>query len=90
MSDRQPMGDQPTFESVNDRLHEIFELVSDESTSLDEALNLYEEAVKLGLAACDLSEQDIEPYLAEVTEDEIVDADQEIVVEGESRSAASV
>lgn len=53
-----------TFEDVQGRLNEIVEAVSDENISLDEALALYEEAVKLGLSACDLSEQDIDAYLA--------------------------
>ena len=53
-----------TYEGVSARLSEILDLVSDENTSLDEALVLYEEAVKLGLAACDLSEQDLETAIA--------------------------
>ncbi len=47
-----------TFDSVKSRLEEIVDEVNAEGLSLDEALSLYEEAVKLGLAACDLSEQD--------------------------------
>ena len=39
-----------------------------EDISLDDALKLYEEAVKLGLSACDLSEQDLDAFLA--TEEE--------------------
>ncbi len=53
-----------TFEDMQSRLEQIAEEVSAEDISLDEALALYEEAVKLGLAACDLSESDVEAYLA--------------------------
>ncbi len=48
-----------TFESTRARLEEIAEEVKSDDITLDEALALYEEAVNLGLAACDLSEQDI-------------------------------
>lgn len=47
-----------SFEEVRSRLDEIVDEVNAEGISLDEALALYEEAVKLGLSACDLSEQD--------------------------------
>lgn len=53
-----------TFEGVHERLSQIVDEVSAEDISLDDALKLYEEAVKLGLSACDLSEQDIEAHLA--------------------------
>lgn len=53
-----------TFEDMQARLEEIADEVSAEDISLDDALALYEEAVKLGLAACDLSETDVEAYLA--------------------------
>ena len=49
-----------TFPSVRARLDEIADEVAREDIGLDEALALYEEAVKLGLAACDLSEADLE------------------------------
>ena len=49
-----------TFDDVRTRLDEIVDAVSAEDISLDDALALYEEAVKLGLSACDLSERDIE------------------------------
>lgn len=51
------------FEDVQARLSQIVDEVSSEDISLDDALKLYEEAVKLGLSACDLSEQDIDAYL---------------------------
>ena len=47
-----------TFEDVHERLSEIVDEVSAEDISLDDALKLYEEAVKLGLSACDLSEEE--------------------------------
>jgi len=53
-------AEQPNkFESVRMRLEEIAREVDDESLSLDEALDLYEEAVKLGLQASDLLEAGI-------------------------------
>ncbi len=57
-----------TFEAVHERLSQIVDEVAAEDISLDEALKLYEEAVKLGLSACDLSEQDIDAFV--VREDE--------------------
>ncbi len=51
--------DDLTFEESKARLEEIAALVEDPQISLDEALKLYEEAVKIGLHACDVSEQDI-------------------------------
>ena len=44
------------FEAVKNRLAEIADAVEDESISLDEALDLYEEAVAIGLRASDLLE----------------------------------
>lgn len=60
------MAEQPTgsFEDVQARLNQIVDEVSAEDISLDDALKLYEEAVKLGLSACDLSEQDIDAFLS--------------------------
>lgn len=48
------------FEAVKARLEEIAQTVDDESLSLDQALDLYEEAVKLGLQATNLLEVGIE------------------------------
>lgn len=48
-----------TFDSVRTRLDEIVSAVNSDDISLDDALALYEEAVKLSLAACDLSESDL-------------------------------
>ena len=51
----------PDFESVKTRLAEIADTVEDEKLSLDDALDLYEEAVALGLKASDLLEIGIDP-----------------------------
>ena len=60
---------QGNFEDVRTRLEEIVDEVNAEDISLDDALKLYEEAVKLGLSACELSESDIFPQ-DEAAEDE--------------------
>lgn len=52
-----------SYDQVRDRLDEIVEAVNAPGISLDEALALYEEAVKLGLSACDLSEEGVEELL---------------------------
>lgn len=52
------MATYESYDEVRARLDEIAEAVSAEGVTLDEALALYEEAVKLGLLACDLSEED--------------------------------
>ena len=52
-----------SYDQVRDRLDEIVEAVSAPGISLDEALALYEEAVKLGLSACNLSEEGAEELL---------------------------
>lgn len=62
--------DAATFPSVRERLDEIAQEVAREDISLDEALALYEEAVKLGLAACELSEADLVPEEPEIAGDE--------------------
>ena len=58
MSNDQQAAD---FKSVKSRIAEIAEAVEDESLSLDDALDLYEEAVALGLKASDLLEVGITP-----------------------------
>ena len=50
----------PGFESLKDRLEEIVQEVSRDDISLDDALALYEEAVNIGLSACDASETDVQ------------------------------
>ena len=64
---------QPDFESVKTRLAEIADAVDDENLSLDDALDLYEEAIALGLKASDLLETGVvipeeEPAEGEVPE----------------------
>lgn len=54
-----PTDDGQSFEDLKTRLDEIVSLVSDDSLPLDEALDLYEEAVGIGLAASRIMEQDI-------------------------------
>ena len=49
----------PDFESVKTRLDQIVAAVSDDDISLDDALDLYEEAVALGMRASDLLEEGI-------------------------------
>ncbi|MEG0071054.1 MAG: exodeoxyribonuclease VII small subunit [Raoultibacter sp.] len=48
-----------SFEVVKNRLDEIVETVNDESTSLDDALTLYEEAIKLGMQASNLLDDQV-------------------------------
>ena len=49
-----------TFEQALTRLDEIVEAVGDENLPLDDALDLFEEAVALGLRATDLLEDGID------------------------------
>lgn len=58
-----------TFENVKERLDEIVDAVNDESISLDDALDLYEEAVKLGMQASTLLEEGLAQQDAEVEAD---------------------
>ncbi len=48
-----------SYSEVKTRLDEIVDAVSVEDISLDDALDLYEEAVKLGMQVGDLIEEDI-------------------------------
>lgn len=47
------------FESIKARLEEIANAVGDDSISLDDALDLYEEAVSLGMRVSDTIEDNI-------------------------------
>jgi exodeoxyribonuclease VII small subunit len=58
-------GKDQDFEGVKARLDEIVKAVSDDELPLDDALELYEEAVMLGLRVSDLLEEGIDP-VAEV------------------------
>lgn len=60
-----------SFEQLRSRLDEIVDEVNAEGISLDEALALYEEAVKLGLSACDLSEKDALAVLDQPAEEQV-------------------
>lgn len=86
---------QRSFEDVRTRLEEIVDEVNAEDISLDDALKLYEEAVKLGLSACELSESDIFPQeeVEEGTESNAADSDAVQVVaestEGEAGQATA-
>ena len=63
-------SEQPNdFESVKKRLEEIADAVDDESLPLDDALDLFEEAVSLGLKVSDFVEEGI------VVEDEDMQAE---------------
>ena len=56
------------FDALKNRLEQIVEEVSSDDISLDEALALYEEAVNIGLSACDVSEIDISDEAVEIAE----------------------
>lgn len=53
------MAEESRYSDVNERLKEIVEEVSDETLPLDDALNLFEEAVALGVQATTLMEEDM-------------------------------
>jgi len=53
------MSNTESYAEVKSRLDQIVEAVQDENISLDEALSLYEEAIKIGSRVSDLIEQDI-------------------------------
>lgn len=74
-----------SFDAVKERLDEIAEEVTREGLPLDEALALYEEAVQLGLAACDLSEADLGLAAA----DEAADGEAAAVADAESAPDAA-
>ena len=57
MTSNGPLED---FEAIKLRLEEIVTAVSDESIPLDDALDLYEEAVELGMRISDVLEDGIE------------------------------
>lgn len=49
-----------SFSAVNERLKDIADAVSDENMPLDDALDLFEEAVGLGMRASSLLEQNLD------------------------------
>lgn len=83
------MNEETTFSSVKSRLDEIVEAVSDEGISLDEALDLYEEAVKLGMQASSLLEEGIAEQDTSATEGEAQAEEGPDAVAGESGSVFS-
>ena len=81
------MADQ-SFAGIRTRLDQIVEEVSAEDISLDEALALYEEAVKLGLKACDLSEEELLEQV-EGDDDEAADQDRTLSAADSVETASS-
>lgn len=79
--------DTRSFADVKERLDEIVDEVSREDISLDDALTLYEEAVKLGLGACNLSENDIFPAEIEAVEEAVEGASEDAAGEGAVQDA---
>lgn len=57
-----PNASMGSYREVKERLDQIVDAVSADNLPLDDALALYEEAVKLGLRASDLIEQDTEAH----------------------------
>ena len=74
------MSDVTDYSSLKERLDQIVDAVSDEGISLDDALSLYEEAVKLGSAASALIEKDISAKTAEELEAALAAEDAEAAV----------
>lgn len=66
--------DARSFEDIKTRLDEIVSLVSDDSLPLDEALDLYEEAVGIGLQASRIMEEGIAEKEAEQAAQALRDA----------------
>lgn len=66
--------DASSYSQVNDRLKQIIAQVSDGSIALDDALDLFDEAVQLGVRASTLMEEDITSRdLAAVSEESDAD-----------------
>lgn len=59
-----------SFGTVTGRLSEIAEVMEDETMPLDDALDLLEEAVALGMQASNLLESDMEAHNAEEDDEE--------------------
>lgn len=83
-----PNASADTFDDVRNRLDEIVEAVNAPGISLDEALSLYEEAVKLGLAACDLSEEGAEELIAQEEAKEAAEKEAAHAEDGAGETAA--
>lgn len=82
--------DARSFEDIKTRLDEIVSLVSDDSLPLDEALDLYEEAVGIGLQASRIMEDGIAEKEAEQAAQALQDAiPSETKIDSDSLSDAS-
>lgn len=82
--------DARSFEDIKTRLDEIVSLVSDDSLPLDEALDLYEEAVGIGLQASRIMEEGIAEKEAEQAAQALRDAiPRETKIDSDSLSDAS-
>lgn len=82
--------DARSFEDIKTRLDEIASLVSDDSLPLDEALDLYEEAVGIGLQASRIMEEGIAEKEAEQAAQALRDAiPSETKIDSDSLSDAS-
>lgn len=82
--------DARSFEDIKTRLDEIVSLVSDDSLPLDEALDLYEEAVGIGLQASRIMEEGIAEKEAEQAVQALRDAiPSETKIDSDSLSDAS-
>ena len=79
-----------SFEEVNDRLKQIVEAVSDEELPLDEALDLFDEAVALGMKASEMMEDDIAARDAEEQEREARQAAADEAADAELNAPAYV
>ena len=77
---RRPEG----FDAVKARLEEIADAVSGDDISLDQALDLFEEAVALGMQASDLLEEGVFP-----SEEGLLDAGQEMVGDAQAPQTAA-
>ncbi len=77
---RRPEG----FDAVKARLEEIADAVSGDDISLDQALDLFEEAVALGMQASDLLEEGVFP-----SEEELLDAGQESIDDAQAPQPAA-
>lgn len=73
------MSEDQSFESVKERLDEIVEAVNDEDMSLEAVLDLYEEAVSLGMQASSILEENIG-----IGKDGFVEAEEEGAEEAEA------
>lgn len=62
--------DARSFEDLKTRLDEIVTLVSDDTLPLDEALDLYEEAVGIGLQASRIMEEGIAEQAADAQDEQ--------------------